>query len=92
MKAKVPKVQQALNFGSTTIPSYISPSKHPDMGQKSMQLSHAEVWDDSALLQSWDDALTEYKVFPSLNHALHLVKFPHSSIIVYMPAVSVLKT
>lgn len=32
------------------------------MAKKKKQLSHAEVWDDSALLQSWDDALEEYKV------------------------------
>ncbi|KAI9841716.1 MAG: hypothetical protein M1837_000449 [Sclerophora amabilis] len=25
-------------------------------------LSHTEIWDDSALIQSWDDALEEYKV------------------------------
>lgn len=25
-------------------------------------LSHAEIWDDSALLRSWDDALAEYEV------------------------------
>jgi len=31
--------------------------------------SHEEIWDDSALLSSWDDALAEYKVgnkFPIL--------------------------
>ncbi len=33
------------------------------MGKKRKQLSQAEVWDDSALVQSWDDALEEYKVF-----------------------------
>nr|POE82352.1 survival motor neuron-like protein 1 [Quercus suber] len=26
------------------------------------ELSHAEVWDDSTLLSSWNDALDEYKV------------------------------
>lgn len=25
-------------------------------------LSHDEIWDDSALIQSWDDALEEYQV------------------------------
>jgi hypothetical protein len=25
-------------------------------------VSHEEIWDDSALLTSWDDALAEYKV------------------------------
>lgn len=30
--------------------------------KKKKQLTHAEIWDDSALLQSWDDALEEYKV------------------------------
>lgn len=32
------------------------------MGKKRKQLSQAEVWDDSALVQSWNDALEEYKV------------------------------
>jgi hypothetical protein len=26
------------------------------------ELSQAEIWDDSALIQSWDDALEEYQV------------------------------
>ena len=39
------------------------------MGKKKKELSHAEVWDDSALLQSWDDALAEYKVFQSRTSA-----------------------
>lgn len=32
------------------------------MGKNQKPLSHAEVWDDSALQKSWDDALAEYKV------------------------------
>ena len=36
------------------------------MGRKTKkqkkELSQAEIWDDSALVQSWDDALAEYKV------------------------------
>jgi len=27
-------------------------------------MSHAEIWDDSALVDSWNDALEEYKVAP----------------------------
>lgn len=36
----------------------------PDsMGKKKkQQVSQAEIWDDSALIRSWDDALAEYKV------------------------------
>ena len=33
------------------------------MGKKKKQLSQAEIWDDSALLQSWDEALEEYKAW-----------------------------
>ncbi|KAI9887600.1 MAG: hypothetical protein M1823_000584 [Watsoniomyces obsoletus] len=33
-------------------------------------LSHREIWDDSALIQSWDDALAEYKLYHSI-HAGH---------------------
>lgn len=32
------------------------------MGKNPKPLSHAEVWDDTALQKSWDDALAEYKV------------------------------
>lgn len=32
----------------------MAPSKRP--------VSHAEIWDDSALVNSWNDALEEYKV------------------------------
>jgi len=31
------------------------------MGKKK-ELSQAEIWDDSALIRSWDEALEEYKV------------------------------
>lgn len=37
------------------------------MGKKRKQLSQSEVWDDSALLQSWDDALAEYKLYHSIH-------------------------
>lgn len=34
------------------------------MGKKkrSGPLSHEEIWDDSALVRSWDDAVEEYQV------------------------------
>lgn len=32
------------------------------MGKKRKYLSHEEVWDDSALVDSWDAALREYQV------------------------------
>ncbi|KAL6714941.1 hypothetical protein ACLMJK_007201 [Lecanora helva] len=37
------------------------------MGKKRKELSHAEVWDDSVLLQSWSDALEEYKLYHSIH-------------------------
>ena len=35
---------------------------HKVMVKGQNQLSQAEIWDDSALVKSWDDALQEYKV------------------------------
>ncbi|KAI0391016.1 hypothetical protein F5Y17DRAFT_461209 [Xylariaceae sp. FL0594] len=32
------------------------------------QLSHSEIWDDSALISSWDEALEEYKKY----HSIHI--------------------
>ncbi|KAJ5542039.1 hypothetical protein N7535_004458 [Penicillium sp. DV-2018c] len=34
---------------------------------KKTQLTHAEIWDDSALVQSWDDAVEEYELYHSVH-------------------------
>lgn len=35
---------------------------------KGDNMSHEEIWDDSALQSSWDDALAEYKVCYHIHH------------------------
>ncbi|SLM40898.1 Survival motor neuron [Lasallia pustulata] len=35
--------------------------------KKKQQVSQAEIWDDSALIRSWDDALAEYKLYHSIH-------------------------
>ena len=40
------------------------------MGKKSKNLSQEEIWDDSALVDSWDAALQEYQV---LDHDLDII-------------------
>ncbi|KAJ5683253.1 hypothetical protein N7462_006418 [Penicillium macrosclerotiorum] len=35
--------------------------------KKDKPLSHEEIWDDSALVQSWDDAVEEYKLYHSIH-------------------------
>lgn len=37
------------------------------MEKRQKQLSTAELWDDSMLLRSWEDALSEYKLYHSIN-------------------------
>ncbi|KAL8638265.1 MAG: hypothetical protein Q9228_004573, partial [Teloschistes exilis] len=37
------------------------------MGKKRKQLSHEEIWDDSALLDSWEAALQEYQLYHSIH-------------------------
>jgi hypothetical protein len=32
------------------------------------EMNHDEIWDDSALIESWNDALTEYKVSSQGSH------------------------
>lgn len=59
-----PSLAPFLRNSSELLRIYLA-SSGPDssMGKnKSRELSQAEIWDDSALLQSWDDALAEYKV------------------------------
>ncbi|KAI9890264.1 MAG: hypothetical protein M1814_004299 [Vezdaea aestivalis] len=35
--------------------------------KRETELSQAEVWDDSALIRSWDEALEEYKMYHSIH-------------------------
>ncbi|KZL69721.1 survival motor neuron-like protein 1 [Colletotrichum tofieldiae] len=37
------------------------------MADNSMEMTHAEVWDDSALIDSWNEALDEYKKYHSIH-------------------------
>ncbi|KAJ5787352.1 Survival motor neuron [Penicillium paradoxum] len=34
---------------------------------KNTSLTHAQIWDDSALVQSWDDAVEEYELYHSIH-------------------------
>ena len=62
------------------------------MGKKRKQLSHAEIWDDSALVQSWDEALAEYKVLQNTLLDIIYLLIQLSSITAYMRVVKELKT
>ncbi|KAK1979469.1 hypothetical protein LZ30DRAFT_596890 [Colletotrichum cereale] len=37
------------------------------MADKSMEMTHAEMWDDSVLIDSWNEALNEYKKYHSIH-------------------------
>jgi hypothetical protein len=37
---------------------------------KKASMSHEEIWDDSALVQSWDDAVEEYQVSQVHTHVI----------------------
>ncbi|CAG8935298.1 unnamed protein product [Penicillium salamii] len=34
--------------------------------KKNVSMTHEEIWDDSALVQSWDDAVEEYQLYHSI--------------------------
>ena len=48
-------VEHALKSNNLLIPSSI-------MGKKRKELSHEEIWDDSGLLDAWNESYEEYKV------------------------------
>lgn len=52
-----------------------------------MAPSHAEIWDDSALVNSWNDALEEYKVIQNDKNPAHerIAKSSHRNIIALRP-------
>lgn len=59
-------------------------STHPStMGKNPKPLSHDEVWDDTALQKSWDDALAEYKVRSIALVQSLFTNFSNSFIIAY---------
>ncbi|CAG7917123.1 unnamed protein product [Penicillium olsonii] len=35
--------------------------------KKNASMTHEEIWDDSALVQSWDDAVEEYQLYHSIH-------------------------
>ncbi|KAK2037112.1 hypothetical protein LZ31DRAFT_187966 [Colletotrichum somersetense] len=37
------------------------------MADNSIEMTHAEMWDDSALINSWNEALDEYKKYHSIH-------------------------
>ncbi|KAJ0342444.1 hypothetical protein COL922a_001135 [Colletotrichum nupharicola] len=37
------------------------------MPSNDMDMTHAEIWDDSALIDSWNEALNEYKKYHSIH-------------------------
>lgn len=45
------------------------------MGKKNKpkELTHEEIWDDSALVRSWDEAVEEYKVGGTSSRASHVI-------------------
>lgn len=62
------------------------------MGKKRKQLSHAEIWDDSYLVQSWDEALAEYKVLQNTTLDVIYLLIRRSSITAYTRVVKESKT
>lgn len=56
-------------------PYLLSSNRHSDnyiMDDGQKDLSHEEVWDDSALIDSWNQALDEYKVEDTFRTMAHL--------------------
>ena len=45
---------------------------------ESRELTHEEIWDDSALIEAWDAAMDEYKVCQNLASAIPLTPCRHS--------------
>ena len=62
------------------------------MGKKRKHLSHEEIWDDSALVNSWELALQEYQVSKAGRDAIDPRLIFTSYTIASMPAGRRLKT
>lgn len=58
--------------------------------ESSKNLSHDEIWDDSALVNSWNDALDEYNVSAVHRPNLDQVDFVARNITASMPKVALL--
>ncbi|KAI9771336.1 MAG: hypothetical protein M1840_002306 [Geoglossum simile] len=65
-------LQPSTNTSNTSRPATLHPHRTA-LGRPRSQmptrggLSQEEIWDDSSLLQSWDEALNEYKLYHSIH-------------------------
>ena len=69
---------------STIMAAATNSDTNPD--EIDLELTHEEIWDDSVLVQAWDEALKEYKVTPSppSNEAV-LTRSAHRSTTALLP-------
>ena len=49
------------------------------VGVESRELTHGEIWDDSALIEAWDAAMDEYKVSQNFVADIPLTPYRHST-------------
>lgn len=54
----------AMDYDTDSILSILSEEQVVEMGKpkQTQSLTHEEIWDDSALVRSWDEAVEEYQV------------------------------
>lgn len=57
-----PAIRLAPHYVPFRIITFRSSATSNIMAPVEQNLSHEEIWDDSALVHSWNDALDEYKV------------------------------
>jgi len=57
-------VQKVLESKHNFLPLDSTSARPSDMASRSVPMDGDDVWDDSALVRSWDDALAEYQVSP----------------------------
>ena len=58
----IPSTPHSVNDRNGVVILLCSAGMAPPRKKAKTGLSHDEIWDDSALIQSWDDALEEYQV------------------------------
>lgn len=58
--------------------NYTGDREGESAGVESRELTHEEIWDDSALIEAWDAAMDEYKVCQNLVSVIPLTPCRHS--------------
>lgn len=64
-----PKKRKRIQQKSVSEEAFADPNDYDEEEEESRELTHEEIWDDSALVNAWEAATEEYEAYHGSNKA-----------------------